>query len=122
MLPGASRMAERPSISTHVLDTDRGAPARGVRVELYRQGRLLSDQQTNDDGRIADLVQGTLEAGRYRMVFHVELDFQPRKERRWHVKDHPVPAGLQGSLNEIGRYRMVFVVACPVFCGLVVES
>src|SRR2546422_3334067 len=64
MPPGASRMAERPSISTHVLDTGCGAPARGVRVELYRQGRLLSDQQTNDDGRIADLVQGTLEAGR----------------------------------------------------------
>src|SRR5207244_13388535 len=75
MLPGASRMAERPSISTHVLDTDRGTPARGVRVELYRQGRLLSDQQTNDDGRIADLVQGTLEAGKYRMVFHVASPF-----------------------------------------------
>src|SRR2546429_550809 len=67
MPPGADRMAERPSISTHVLDTDRGTPARGVRVELYRQGRLLSDQQTNDDGRIADLVQGTLEVGKDRM-------------------------------------------------------
>src|SRR2546428_7499246 len=65
MPAGASRMAERrPSISTHVLDTDRGLPARGVRVELYRQGRLVSAQQTNDDGRIADLVQGALEADR----------------------------------------------------------
>src|SRR3989442_12999136 len=63
-------MAERrPSISTHVLDTDRGLPARGVRVELYRQGRLVSAQQTNDDGRIADLVQGALEAGGYRLGF-----------------------------------------------------
>src|SRR2546428_13176931 len=65
-------MAERrPSISTHVLDTDRGLPARGVRVELYRQGRLVSAQQTNDDGRIGDLVQGALEAGVYRLGFHV---------------------------------------------------
>src|SRR3989442_11584232 len=69
-------MAERrPSISTHVLDTDRGLPARGVRVELYRQGRLVSAQQTNDDGRIADLVQGALEAGVYRLAFHVSSPF-----------------------------------------------
>src|SRR2546427_12973046 len=76
MPAGASRMAERrPSISTHVLDTDRGLPARGVRVELYRQGRLVSAQQTNDDGRVADLVQGALEAGVYRLGFHVPSPF-----------------------------------------------
>src|SRR2546422_8653323 len=87
MPPGASRMAERPSISTHVLDTDRGAPARGVRVELYRQGRLLSDQQTNDDGRIADLVQGTLEAGRYRMGFYVPLPLFSRLVDEFNVDE-----------------------------------
>ncbi|MBI2201986.1 MAG: hydroxyisourate hydrolase, partial [Armatimonadetes bacterium] len=64
-----------PSISTHILDTDRGLPARGVRVELYRGERLLSAQQTNDDGRIADLVQGTLETGSYRLVFLVPSPF-----------------------------------------------
>src|SRR2546429_9878083 len=95
MLPGASRMAERPSISTHVLDTDRGAPARGVRVELYRQGRPLSDQQTNDDGRIADLVQGTLEARRDRMglslpppfLLKVGIRVQPARPGR----PYPIP-------------------------------
>src|SRR2546428_14097649 len=81
-------MAERrPSISTHVLDTDRGLPARGVRVELYRQGRLGSAQQTNDDGRIADLVQGALEAGVYRLGFPVSSPFFFKLEVRVHVGD-----------------------------------
>ncbi len=64
-----------PSISTHVLDTERGEPARGVRVELYRKDALLSAQQTNHDGRIADLVQGPLEPGSYRLVFHLSSPF-----------------------------------------------
>src|SRR2546428_8212326 len=93
---GTSRMAERrPSISTHVLDTDRGLPARGVRVELYRQGRLVSAQQTNDDGRIADLVQGALEAGVYRLVFHVPSPVFSELEVEFNVADsrphYPIP-------------------------------
>src|SRR2546426_9175571 len=96
MPAGASRMAEgRPSISTHVLDTDRGLPARGVRVELYRQGRLVSAQQTNDDGRIADLVQGALEAGVYRLGFHLASPIFSQLEVEVNVADarrhHPIP-------------------------------
>ena len=53
-------MTRTPSISTHVLDTGRGEPARGVRVELYREEMLLSTQETDADGRIGDLVQGDL--------------------------------------------------------------
>src|SRR2546422_4086177 len=88
MPAGASRMAERrPSISTHVLDTDRGLPARGVRVELYRQGRLDSAQQTNDDGRVADLVQGALEAGVYRLGFPVAAPVFSKLEVAFNVGD-----------------------------------
>src|SRR5205809_1304317 len=107
MPPGADRMAERPSISTHVLDTDRGTPARGVRVELYRQGRLLSDQQTNDDGRIADLVQGTLEVGKYRMVFHVPSPFFSRLEVEFNVADpgRPYHAPLIVAPFLVAAYR-----------------
>ncbi len=67
-----------PSISTHVLDTARGEPARGVRVELYRKNALLSAQETNADGRIADLVQGAFEAGPYRLVFYLASPFFSR--------------------------------------------
>jgi 5-hydroxyisourate hydrolase len=55
-------------ISTHVLDTERGRPAQGVRVELYRGDELLGAKETDSDGRIDDLA-GELESGVYRLVF-----------------------------------------------------
>jgi 5-hydroxyisourate hydrolase len=63
-----------PTISTHVLDTERGAPAAGVRVTLYRlvdDGRPLRLTQalTDDDGRIRDLLERPLTAGDYRLEF-----------------------------------------------------
>ena len=57
------------SISTHVLDTQRGEPARGLRVELFRRDVLLSARVTDADGRIADLAPGLLRPGTYRLVF-----------------------------------------------------
>ena len=38
-------------LTTHVLDTARGIPSRGIVVELYRDGQLLGRKTTNDDGR-----------------------------------------------------------------------
>lgn len=55
-------------ISTHVLDTERGRPAAGVRVELYRREELLAAKDTDSDGRIPDLA-GEVEPGTYRLVF-----------------------------------------------------
>jgi 5-hydroxyisourate hydrolase len=63
-------------LSTHVLDTTLGAPAQGVRIDLFRvdgNGRtLVAQAQTNSDGRCdAPLLQGdTLEKGVYELVFH----------------------------------------------------
>jgi 5-hydroxyisourate hydrolase len=55
-------------ISTHVLDTERGRPAQGVRVERYRGDELLAAKETDADGRIPDFA-GELEPGTYRLVF-----------------------------------------------------
>lgn len=55
-------------ISTHVLDTERGRPAAGVRVELHRGEELIAAKDTDSDGRIPDL-SGDLEPGTYRLVF-----------------------------------------------------
>ena len=55
-------------ISTHVLDTERGRPAAGVRVELYRGDELVGAKDTDSDGRIPDLA-GELEPDTYRLVF-----------------------------------------------------
>jgi 5-hydroxyisourate hydrolase len=67
------------SLSTHVLDTGRGEPARGVRVELLRDAEVLSSGETDDDGRIPELAKA-LEPGTYRLVFHPPSPFFRRVE------------------------------------------
>jgi 5-hydroxyisourate hydrolase len=67
------------TISTHVLDTERGRPAAGVRVELYApDGSLAGEGVTDDDGRISELGAGA--AGAYRIVFHPPSPFFSRVE------------------------------------------
>jgi 5-hydroxyisourate hydrolase len=66
-------------ISTHVLDTELGEPAAGLQVALYRGDELVSLQETDEDGRIAELAQ-TLEPGEYRLVFHVGGGFFEKVE------------------------------------------
>ena len=62
------------SLSTHVLDTGQGKPARGVRVELLHGGEPVGTGETDDDGRIPELATG-LDAGDYRLVFHPPSPF-----------------------------------------------
>ena len=62
-------------ISTHVLDTKQGTPGAGLRVGLYRGDELLSEQETDEDGRIAELSPPALESGVYRIVFHADSGF-----------------------------------------------
>ena len=65
----------RPTISTHVLDTTRGEPAAGVTVTLWRlDGKEHVSQgtcETDADGRIGDLAGGALATGSYRLSFEV---------------------------------------------------
>lgn len=58
------------SLSTHVLDTEQGRPAAGVRVGLYRGEQLLAENITNGDGRIGALAE-SLSRDVYRLVFDV---------------------------------------------------
>jgi 5-hydroxyisourate hydrolase len=67
------------TISTHVLDTERGEPSRGLRVELLRADELLASGETDADGRIPELA-GELEPGPYRLVFHPPSPFFRRIE------------------------------------------
>jgi 5-hydroxyisourate hydrolase len=61
------------SLSTHVLDVERGQPATGVRVELWRDD-LVTAAETDSDGRIAALATG-LEPGVYRLLFRPNSPF-----------------------------------------------
>jgi 5-hydroxyisourate hydrolase len=65
-----------PTISTHVLDTERGVPAQGVHVTLYRLDVVggpirMTQALTDGDGRIRDLLERPLVAGDYRLEFDV---------------------------------------------------
>lgn len=72
-------------ITTHVLDTSRGLPAKGLPITLFQQveddinsiWQPLANGVTNEDGRIAGLLNPTLvlPAGLYRMHFGTKTYF-----------------------------------------------
>jgi len=74
-------------ITTHVLDTTRGLPAKGVPISLSKevngQWESLSEGITNDDGRIVGLLAGdlVLDAGNYRMHFNTNAYFTSLDEQ-----------------------------------------
>lgn len=69
-------------ISTHILDTSRGLPAAGMRLELSRLvdgvAESLARTESNRDGRTdRPLLEGNaLRAGDYRLEFHVAEYFR----------------------------------------------
>jgi 5-hydroxyisourate hydrolase len=92
------------SISTHVLDVERGRPAKGVLVELWQE-ELLTSGETDGDGRIAELATG-LEPGVYRLLFHPESPFFKR-------------LGVEVELQE-GHYHVPLLVSsysCVTYRG-----
>jgi 5-hydroxyisourate hydrolase len=74
------------SVSTHVLDTGRGEPASGVKVELFSGSELVAAAETDREGRIASLADG-LGAGTYRLVFHPPTQFFTRVELEVRLED-----------------------------------
>jgi 5-hydroxyisourate hydrolase len=73
---------QRPSLSTHVLDTECGEPAMGVPVALLRWDGgdlvLLSAYETNQDGRIPSFMDEPLPVGSYQLAFDVAAYFRRR--------------------------------------------
>jgi 5-hydroxyisourate hydrolase len=72
----------RPTISTHVLDTERGLPAAGIHVSLFKLGEdnrpiRLTQALTDDDGRVRDLLEREMAPGDYRLEFNLAGELQP---------------------------------------------
>jgi 5-hydroxyisourate hydrolase len=80
------------SLSTHVLDTEHGRPAEGVRVELFRGSERVAGSETGADGRIPALAE-ELEPGRYRLAFHPPSSYLHRVELELELEEghHHVP-------------------------------
>ena len=62
-------------LTTHVLDTALGRPAKGLKIELWTMTgspEFLSTHETNDDGRVdGPILEGEdFKAGTYELRFH----------------------------------------------------
>ena len=71
------------TLTTHVLDTTRGRPASGMKIELWKgdHSAVLKTVTTNNDGRTeAPLLFGDeMQAGEYELVFCVGDYFGERR-------------------------------------------
>jgi len=63
------------TLSTHVLDVERGVPAVGVPIALFAGEQQVARGITDPGGRIADLAHGSLDSGTYRIVFDIAAYF-----------------------------------------------
>ena len=91
------------TISTHVLDTERGRPAAGVHVELYRGEELVGSGETDDDGRIRELGSG--DPGSYRLVFQPPSPFFRRVELEVELGEGHYHVPLLVSSYQCTTYR-----------------
>jgi hydroxyisourate hydrolase len=66
-------------LTTHVLDISRGLPAAGMKVSLFREGKLVRTVVTNRDGRIEGPMATGEEfgEGNWRLEFSVGEYFGP---------------------------------------------
>jgi len=106
----------RPTISTHVLDTTRGEPAAGVAVTLWRlDGKEQVSQgtrETDADGRIAALGEGTLAAGMYRLSFEVGAYYKKKGTAAFFQR-----ATLDFEISDPTRRYHVPLLMSPFACS-----
>ncbi|AWN35056.1 hydroxyisourate hydrolase [Methylobacterium radiodurans] len=106
-------------LSTHVLDTNSGKPAAGVKIVLRRLGSdgssvRVGETVTNSDGRTdAPLLGGdALAVGTYELTFHVGPYFRDRQTPD--LADPPfldeVPIRF-GIANPDGHYHVPLLVS-----------
>ena len=98
----------RPTISTHVLDTERGSPAEGVSVTLYRLDVAaapirMTQALTDSDGRVRDLLERPLTAGEYRLEFDLGSEEAPFFRR----------LAVDLSITDVGRSYHVPLLLAP---------
>ena len=95
-------------LTTHVLDTMRGIPAAGMKIELWSSGKLLKTVSTNADGRTDAPLLGAQEfaTGSYELVFYVGDYFG---ERRF-LDRVPVRFNIDDAQGEVSRPAACFAV------------
>ena len=95
------------SLSTHVLDAVVGQPAAGVRVRLYRGEELLTEAETDADGRIRGVFP-ELAAGAHRLVFETGEYFADRGVSSFYPE-----VAVSFAVEDPGRHHHVPLLLSP---------
>lgn len=102
-------------LTTHVLDTSRGEPARGVDVvcEQWDAGRStwsgIGGGATDQDGRHRGLVaMGSLRPGRYRLIFSVGAYFRQQGIHSYFYEYVPVDFVLSAP---VAHYHVPLLIS-----------
>ncbi len=110
-------MAEQGFLTTHILDTARGIPANGVKIELFSlngsERRSLGSAVTNVDGRTdTPLVpKGELAQGVYELVFHIGDYFKGHAPKSVHPFIDVVP--IRFGIDDAASHYHVPLLASP---------
>ena len=109
------------TISTHVLDNERGQPARGVRVRLERRDgdafTLLTEAVTDQDGRVGSLLPGALEAGVYRITFDAASYFAGQGGEAPFVRVVSIELEIQDTTRHYHVPLLMTRFACTSYRG-----
>ena len=100
-------------LTTHILDLTTGRPASFVRIELFHEGKLLKETETNRDGRTDQplLLGEHFRDGSYDLVFHIGAYFRDKK------LEVSMPAFLEevvvrfGLDTSMGKYHVPLLVS-----------
>jgi 5-hydroxyisourate hydrolase len=96
------------SLSTHVLDASRGAPAVGVPVRLTgADGAELASGVTDDDGRVRELAP-RLPAGDYRIAFDTGAYFRATGQEGFYPE-----VVVAFTVTDAGRHHHVPLLLSP---------
>jgi 5-hydroxyisourate hydrolase len=103
------------AITTHVLDTAAGRPARGVpvRLELLTDGKgwmKLAERMTDPDGRVKDLLAdgAKLDPGTYRLTFGTGAYFAAQKIATFYPE-----ANVVFEIRDPGQHYHVPLLVSP---------
>jgi 5-hydroxyisourate hydrolase len=100
-------------ITSHVLDTALGRPAKNLTVRLARKDdrgewAALAERTTNDDGRVTDFIEGALVSGTYRLTFDTGLYLESTTARRAFYPSVDVVFEVDA---EVGHYHVPLLLS-----------
>jgi 5-hydroxyisourate hydrolase len=105
------------TLSTHVLDVERGVPAKGVPVALHRGADHISTRSTNAEGRIPDVAGGDLAAGVYRLTFDVAEYFHAQGRAAPFLQSVTIEFEAQSTDRHYHVPLLVSPYACTSYRG-----